>query len=169
MASASRPGSTAPAIDTRSSQPGDSPPELSGVPSRAALALRPRLGRLLAALAERADERLPRALALASTAWDQVDRLELFSEETTAEVAQLRSELEALLGGEAPSGATRAVALEVRLLLDQACRLVQLVERRFAAIVRLRLRSGADSALLVEGRPFLDLGAALREAARSLR
>jgi hypothetical protein len=45
---------------------------------------------------------------------------------------------------------------------------LSLLERRFAGVVRLRLRSERTE-LLVDGRPFLDVAAALSEAARAWR
>ena len=62
----------------------------------------------------------------------------------------------------------RAVALEGLLAIDLAIALVRLFERRLAALLRLRLRS-ATPELLPEGRPFLDLGRALHEAAEAWR
>ena len=65
-----------------------------------------------------------------------------------------------------PSGAPPG--LEASLGLDAAVGLAALLERRFAAILRLRLRS-ATPALTVDGRPFLDVAAALAEAGRRWR
>jgi hypothetical protein len=45
---------------------------------------------------------------------------------------------------------------------------VTLVERRFASLVRLRLKSGTAE-LTVDGEPFVDVGGALAEAARRWR
>jgi hypothetical protein len=59
----------------------------------------------------------------------------------------------------------RAVGLESHLVVDAATGLVSLFERRLAQLVRARLRSG-NAELFVDGRPFVDLGAALSEAAR---
>jgi len=64
--------------------------------------------------------------------------------------------------------AARATGVEARLAIDAVTGLISLVERRFAGIVRLRLRSDAPE-LLIDGRPFLDVAAALSEAARAWR
>jgi hypothetical protein len=50
-------------------------------------------------------------------------------------------------------------------VLEAACGLTTLAERRLSSVIRLRLRSD-DQELLPAGRPFLDLGAAISEAAR---
>ena len=57
-----------------------------------------------------------------------------------------------------------AVALEGLIALEAACGLTALTEGRLSALIRLRVRTREDD-LLPEGRPFLDLGAALAEAA----
>ena len=62
----------------------------------------------------------------------------------------------------------RAPALEALSTLESAVSLVRLVERRLATLIRLRMRS-AESGLFPGGRPFLDIGAALTEAARGWR
>ena len=64
--------------------------------------------------------------------------------------------------------ARRAVALEGLLAVDASVALTRLFERRFATLLRLRMRSNTPE-LLPDGRPFLDLGRALREAAEAWR
>jgi hypothetical protein len=91
----------------------------------------------------------------------------VIDDELDGEIAALRRRLSAG-GGPAASPGRRAIALEGLLALDAAIALVRLFERRLAALLRLRLRS-ATPELLPEGRPFLDLGAALREAAGAWR
>lgn len=124
--------------------------------------LRRRLRQLLAELAARVDETLPETLAQAEQAWDQVDALRVVDRMLADEVRALRTAARALQADEAP--AARALGLEAQLTLDAAIGLVSLVERRLATLVRLRLRAGGG--LLPDGRPFLDIGAALHEAAR---
>jgi hypothetical protein len=127
------------------------------------LALRRRMGALLAELGRRLDEALPRTLALATSAWDQVDSLTVVDAELAAEIGRLRRSALALADGQDAAGC--AAGLESQLTLDAAVGLVSLVERRLATLIRLRLRT-SEPELLPDGRPFLDLGAALREAAR---
>lgn len=126
-------------------------------------ALRARIGIALAELGQRLSEELPRTLERAMTAWDQVDALVVIDPAMRRELALLRRAALALEAGEdTPS---RAVGLESRLVLDAATGLTSLFERRLAQLVRARLRSD-DPSLLVDGKPFVDLGAALVEAAR---
>jgi hypothetical protein len=124
--------------------------------------LRRRTGALLLALGRRVDDELPRALALAARAWDQVDALSVVDDALASEAAGLRASAAALATSD--DAATRAIAIEAQLVLDAAVGLVSLVERRLAALVRLRWRAATE--LLPDGRPFLDVGAALVEAAR---
>jgi hypothetical protein len=79
------------------------------------------------------------------------------------EARALRSAAHELLGLEDP--ATCALALEAQLTIDAVLDLVSLFERRLATLVRLRARD-EEASLLPDGRPFLDLGAALHETAR---
>jgi hypothetical protein len=58
------------------------------------------------------------------------------------------------------------VAIEGLLALELSAALIRLFERRLSALIRLRVHSGEDG-LLHDGRPFLDLAAALRETARA--
>lgn len=170
-----------PALDTLVAQirtlPGE-PTELSLPraavrlsPTSAAVALtvpqlRSRTGALLAALAQRVEEAVPVALHLAQTAWDQVDAFAMLDDELRGETAALSLGADGLAASE--DGVERAAGVEARLAIDAAVGLVALVERRFAALVRLRLRSETPD-LLVDGRPFVDVAAALAEASRRWR
>lgn len=151
--------------------------------------LKIRVQELLAELARRVSAALPETLTQASRAWDQVDALRLLDKAVHDEHRALLLAAQKLQADE--SVERRALGLEAQLTLDAAVDLVALVERRLATLVRLRLRealpppSDADpvdpdaaidatpdldrralAALLPEGRPFLDLGAALAETAR---
>jgi len=130
-------------------------------------ALRREIAALLTRLARRADETLVAALARAAQAWEQVDALSIVDAELDGQVARMRRRLAAAAHPAAPS-AERAVALEGLLAIDASVALARLCERRIASLLRLRLRSPARE-LLPEGRPFLDLGAALHEAAEAWR
>lgn len=123
------------------------------------------MGRLLQAMATKLESALPSVLALASTAWDQVDALQILDRSLMEEAASLRARAAALADDAEAEPATRAGAVAVRLSVDSAFGLVSLVERRLASLIRLRLRA-EDPDLLPGGKPFLDLGAALRQAAR---
>jgi hypothetical protein len=127
-------------------------------------ALRRRVGALLLALGQRIDEALPRTLELAGSAWDQVDTLTVVDVVLRDEIRTVRQAARALAVDE--DAARRAIGLEAELTLDAAVGLVSLLERRLSTLVRLRMRSD-DPQLLPEGRPFVDLGAALGEAARA--
>jgi hypothetical protein len=125
--------------------------------------LRALVGQSLAALSRRIDEVLPGALARARQAWDKIDDLTIVDEELAATLAATRGALVSAAAGPPPQ---RAVALEGLLALDAARGLAGLAERGFASLIRLRVR-GKEDELLPQGRPFLDLGAALAEAARA--
>jgi hypothetical protein len=118
----------------------------------------------LEALAGRLDELLPPALARARLAWDKVDALTIVDEELATLLASTRQTLVA--NARSTSGPARAVAYEGLLALDAARGLTGLAERGLASLIRLRVR-GSNDDLLPDGRPFLDLGAALAEAARA--
>jgi hypothetical protein len=126
--------------------------------------LRARVGKLLAALAARVEEALPLQLARAQTAWDQADSLSLVDADLRAEADSIRTQAH-LLGGAGPQAA--AAATESLLAVEAALGLCALLERRLATLVRLRARDGGS--LLPAGRPFLDVGAALADAARGWR
>jgi hypothetical protein len=129
--------------------------------------LRPAVAVLLARLARRAEPELAAAMQRAHEAWDQADSLSVIDHELESDIAGLRRRLVAA-AGPTTTAARRAIALEGLLALDAAVALVRLFERRLAALLRLRLRS-ATPELLPEGRPFLDLGRALQEAAEAWR
>ena len=128
--------------------------------------LRARAGAWLTALAAAVEESLPEALARATHAWDQADAFVVLEGAVRAEALALRHAGEALAASD--DAETRATGVEARLLVDAAVGLVSLIERRFAAILRLRLRSETPE-LVVDGRPFLDVAAALAEAGRRWR
>jgi hypothetical protein len=114
-------------------------------------------------LAARLDHELPLALTRAVSAWDHFDAVCLLDGVAERSATELRLGCTHLLGSEDAS--LRARGIEIALTVDTASRLVRLIERRLAALVRLRSRA-SDDALLPEGRPFLDLAAALEETAR---
>lgn len=126
-------------------------------------ALRGRLGRLLAELAGRLEPALKGALQHAAVAWDNFDDVAVLEPELQSAAAEIAGAAAALEREADP--ARRAVGLEVRITLAAAVGLVELIERRLAMLVRLRVQSG-DPCLLPGGRPFLDIAAALAEAAR---
>ncbi|HEX4403995.1 MAG TPA: hypothetical protein VH560_04155 [Polyangia bacterium] len=129
--------------------------------------LRPTIASLLARVAARVEPALTAVLERASAAWDQADAFSVIDDELAVEIAAARLHLTASAGAEAPA-ATRAIALEGLLAVDASIALVRLFERRLAALLRLPLRSVTRD-LLPEGRPFLDLGRALREVAEAWR
>lgn len=128
--------------------------------------LRARAAALVAELAARIEVALPEALMRATQAWDQADAFDIVDAELRDETATLRSAAEVLAATD--DAALRAAGAETRLFIDAAVGLVALLQRRFAALVRLRLRSATPS-LMVDGRPFVDVAAALSEAARRWR
>jgi hypothetical protein len=118
----------------------------------------------LTALARRIDETLPGALARARQQWDQVDQLTIIDGPLGATLANA---LRWLAAAAADGGPRRsAVALEGLAAIEAAMGLVALCERRLSALIRLRVRSQAEE-LLPNGRPFLDVAAALAEAAEA--
>ena len=128
-----------------------------------ARALRGRLGQLLLTLAERLEPALIAALRHAAVAWDAFDEVAVMEPELRREATLIASAAAALEREAEPS--RRAIGLEVRLTLAAALGLVDLIERRLAMLVRLRVQSDERS-LLPGYRPFLDVAAALAEAAR---
>jgi hypothetical protein len=128
--------------------------------------LRARAAAWLSALGAAVEESLPEALARATQAWDQADGFVVLDGAVRDEALALRHAGEALAASD--DAETRAMGVEARLLVDAAVGLVSLIERRFAAILRLRLRSVTPE-LVVDGRPFLDVAAALAEAGRRWR
>jgi hypothetical protein len=128
--------------------------------------LRARTGAWFAALAARLESSLPGALARATEAWDQADTFVVFDAELRDEGIALRRAAEVLAADE--EATLRTAGREASLGIDAVVGLVSLLERRFAAVLRLRLRS-ATPELVVDGRPFLDVAAALAEAGRRWR
>jgi hypothetical protein len=129
-------------------------------------------------LAARVEATLGPALARARQSWDRVDDLVILDAPLVAALARARQQLEAALGPEPAGGGPAGVdataagrnrpvvaaALEGLLALEAAEGLTTLCERRLSSLIRLRARIDED--LLPGGRPFLDLGAALAEAAQ---
>jgi hypothetical protein len=126
--------------------------------------LRALVAQALLALAHRLDQVLPPALMRARQAWDKVDDLAIVDEELASTLAATRRTL--VSATQAASAPERAVALEGLLALDAARGLTGLAERGLASLIRLRVR-GYNDELMPDGRPFIDLGAALAEAARA--
>jgi len=122
---------------------------------------------MLFRLARRADEALSASLAHAGQAWEKVDAPSIVDLDFERDNAALRRQLGAAAQPVAPPS-ERAVALEGLLVLDVAVALARLCERRMASLLRLRLRAPSRE-LMPGGRPFLDLGAALHEAAEAWR
>jgi hypothetical protein len=128
-------------------------------------ALRALVASCLQRLADRIEEKLAAALAEARRAWDQADSVTIVDVDLGRALADARRKLGAAASAGPDRRALAAVALEGLLVLEAACGLTTLAERRLSSVIRLRLR-GEDQELLPEGRPFLDLGAAFAEAAR---
>jgi hypothetical protein len=126
-------------------------------------ALRGRLGQLFLTLAQRLDPALTNALRHAAVAWDEFDEVAVMDAELRREAAWIAAAAAALEREVEPS--QRAVGMEVRIALAAALGLVDLIERRLAMLVRLRVQS-EERSLLPGYRPFLDVAAALTEAAR---
>lgn len=115
-------------------------------------ALAARVGAFLRALADRLEPALTDGLLRATRAWDQADSLSVLKGDLIDEANELRA------------AATQAKALTALLSVDVAVALVRLLETRLATFIRLRTQSGGD--LVVDGRPFLDIAAAIGELAR---
>jgi hypothetical protein len=122
---------------------------------------------VLLRLAQRSDDALSASLAHAGQAWEKVDAPSIVDLAFETEIAALRRRL-AAAAQPAAAASQRAVALEGLLVLDVAVALARLCERRMASLLRLRLRASSRE-LMPGGRPFLDLGAALHEAAEAWR
>lgn len=129
--------------------------------------LRPAVAALLERLASRAEPELVACLRRSREEWDQADSLSVIDSELEGEIAVLRRRL-ARAAGPVSSSARRAIALEGLVIVDASVGLVRLFERRLAPLLRLRLRSATPD-VLPDGRPFLDLGQALRELAEAWR
>lgn len=139
-------------------------PDLRRVDPRAGRAERRRdVARLLGELARRLEPELQRALENASRAWDQADAITVLDKPLRNELAAARAAWEPIALSDDPIMAAEGV--EALLVLDTSRRLIELLERRLASIIRLRLGSG-DPELLRDGRPFLDVAAALAELSK---
>jgi hypothetical protein len=159
-------------------------PEPSEPPSTTERAEITRLRALVASslqsLARELDQTLGPALATARQAWEKVDSQALVDPTLDASLGVARRALELAVVKPDPVG---AVALEGIAVLEVARGLVALAEQRMSSLIRLRLqqaqghgpgreddpldREQATQALLPEGRPFLDLGAAIAEVGRA--
>lgn len=130
-------------------------------------ALRKRVSDSLRTLARRVEAELPKTMARAARAWEQVDSLAVLDRATVFELRVLRRAAR-LLESDADA-VHRAIALEVALTLDVVLGLISLLERRMAVLARLQLRSDQPALVDDAGHPFLDLGPALSEVARAWR
>jgi hypothetical protein len=145
-------------------------PDISSELRREIAALRAVVAGCLQRLAVRIEEKLASALAEARRAWDQADSITIVDAELGRVLADARRKLGAAAAAPGPLNRPyAAVALEGLLVLEAACGLTTLAERRLSSMIRLRLRAVAEQErdLLPGGRPFLDLGAAFTEAARA--
>lgn len=130
--------------------------------SQSAARLRAMVASDLQALSRRAEHVLTPALASARQAWDKVDNHTIIDSTLAASLSVTRRRLQLDADG---TGPLAAVALEGIIALEVATSLCALVERRLSSLIRLRIQQSED--LLPDGRPFLDLGAALAEVARA--
>lgn len=124
------------------------------------------LGVLLRDLADRSEPALTNALVHATQAWDQADALTLMDDGLRERASTLMRKWRVVANARSGCVETqaRARAVEALLVLETAVALLELLERRLAALIRLRLGAGGD--LLPQGRPFLDIPAALCQVAR---
>lgn len=143
--------------------------------------LRGLVAQSLSTMAQKIEQKLGPSLARARQAWDEVDNHDLIDRSFDATLDGVRRQLMAAIaaGGNGQSGngqsgdgqsshsqvTLAAVALEGLLALETARALAALAERRLSSLIRLRVQTDED--LLPGGRPFLDLGAAIAEAARA--
>jgi hypothetical protein len=126
--------------------------------------LRAHVRGLLDELAARLEPALQGALQQVDRAWDQVDALRVVDPRIDDAASALRHACQrALVAGDPSLAATATQALWTA---EAALGLTQVLERRLATFVRLRLRA-ADPRLELAGRPFLDVARALSEAARA--
>jgi hypothetical protein len=134
------------------------------------VAARVEIGRLralvaggLGALARSLEENFGPAIEGARKAWERADDVTIVDRSLAMMLTDTRRALYRATAVGHPT--VRAVALEGLLAFDAGCGLTGLAERRLSALIRLRVGS-ADATLLPGGRPFLDIGRALGEAAR---
>jgi len=126
--------------------------------------LRRQLGMILADLARVLEPEMVRAMSQAMRSWDQADAVNVLSPMITERIQKHRALWLKLRGSSTPGD--DAAAVEALLTIDTTVALLTLVEKRMATLVRLRLRSETPE-LVPQGRPFLDVAAALQEAARA--
>jgi hypothetical protein len=142
-------------------------------PATSTSTVRALVASVLDAMERLVEDELPVALRAASHAWDRVDGSFSVLERAPlgARLAEIQGRLEATArsgsGPDRSSASLRAVAVEGLLALELSAGLIRLFERRLSALIRLRAHSGEDALLRGDGRPFLDLAAALRETARA--
>jgi hypothetical protein len=115
------------------------------------------------ALARSLEQQFGPAIETARKAWERADDVTIVDRSLALMLTDTRRALYRATA--APHRAVRAVALEGLLAFDAACGLTGLAERRLSALIRLRV-SSEETTLMPGGRPFLDLGRALGEAAR---
>ncbi|MEW5850899.1 MAG: hypothetical protein AB2A00_19085 [Myxococcota bacterium] len=127
-------------------------------------ALRRRVHALIKDLAAALEPALKVSLEQAARSWDQADALTVLDGDLRNRAVELRLHCQTLC--QHPEPTVAAVALEAMLTVDAVVGLVALLERRLATLVRLRLRSEQPE-LLEQGRPFLDVAAALEQAGRA--
>jgi len=124
--------------------------------------LRADVGAFLRDLAARTEPALHDALTRAQNAWDQVDAVSVMDDALGERAAALKADWWTLAASNQPGA--KAAAVEGLLAIEAGLGLVALLERRLATLIRLHTASGGE--LLPGGRPFLDVAAALMEAAR---
>jgi hypothetical protein len=149
--------------------------------------LRGLVAQSLSTMAQKIEQKLGPSLARARQAWEEVDNHDLIDKSFDATLDGVRRQLLAALPAPGPDGgpssvtegpdskpdsksvqaraALGGVALEGLLALETARALIALAERRMSSLIRLRVQQDED--LLPGGRPFLDLGPAIAEAARA--
>jgi hypothetical protein len=143
--------------------PAAPPAELSADERAEISRLRVTVAATLARLGQQTEAALGPALARARQSWDRSDDITIIDPPLAGALTEARRQLQAAAAG--PSAPVTAVALEGLLAVEAASGLAALAERRLPALIRLRVRAKGD--LLPGGRPFLDLGAALQEAAQA--
>jgi hypothetical protein len=152
------------ALPPKDGAPDPGPPEELPATTRSEIVrLRAVVAACLQRLARQTEEALAPALARARQSWDRFDALVIVDPPLAAALAETRRQLEA--AARSTDAPVAAVAIEGLLAVEAASGLTALAENRLAALIRLRVRGKGE--LLPDGRPFLDLGAALEEAAQA--
>jgi hypothetical protein len=95
--------------------------------------------------------------------WDQMVEVPLLDAALRDRAVKLRLALQGL-GRHTRDPSVRAAALESLLMLDAVLGILAVLEDRLTMLAGLR-RESATPALTLDGRPFLDVAAALRAAA----